>query len=85
AVKIRNEAEILIYSTEQTLAEHSDTIDKSDVDEIKAALEDLKDMLKDGNADLDEIKKATENLSTSVYKIAELMYNVGGDSSYIDK
>jgi len=74
AVKIRNDAEILIYSTEQTLSEHLDVIDDNDKRMIEDALADLKSLL-EKSEDLDEIKKATEKLSTAVYKIAELMYN----------
>ena len=75
SVKIRNEAEILVYSTEQTLQEHADKIDESDREGIVASLEKLKDLLKDTNADLDEVRKASESLSAAVYRIAELMYN----------
>ena len=75
SVKIRNEAEILIYSTEQTLQEHADKIDESDREGIIASLEKLKDLLKDTNAELDDVRKASESLSAAVYRIAELMYN----------
>jgi molecular chaperone DnaK len=74
-VKIRNEAEILVYSTEQTLQEHADKIDESDREGIIASLEKLKELLKDTNADHDEVRKASESLSAAVYRIAELMYN----------
>jgi len=83
AVKIRNEAEILIYSTEQTLKEHSDVIDGTDKRVIEDALGDLKELMEKDDADLDEIKKATEKLSTAVYKIAELMYNSSADEGFI--
>lgn len=82
AVKIRNDAEILIYSTEQTLAEHLDIVDESDRMIIEDALAELKSLLEKSD-DLDEIKKATEKLSTAVYKIAELMYNSTPDDSFI--
>jgi len=83
AVKVRNEAEILIYSTEQTLREHSDVIDETDKHVIEEALSDLKELMEKDDADLDEIKKATEKLSTAVYKIAELMYNSSADKGFI--
>ena len=75
SVRIRNEAEILVYSTEQTLQEHADKIDDSDREGIIASLEKLKELLKDTNADLDDVRKASESLSAAVYRIAELMYN----------
>jgi molecular chaperone DnaK len=75
SVKIRNEAEILVYSTEQTLQEHADKIDEDDRVGITASLETLKELLKDPDADLEEVRKASESLSAAVYRIAELMYN----------
>ncbi len=73
AIKIRNEAEILIYSTEQTLEEHGETVPEDDKDTIANAMNELKELIgKDSNPD--ELKRATEALSAAVYKIAELMY-----------
>jgi len=82
-VRTRNEAEILIYSTEQTLDEHGDTIPDEDKERIKSTLKDLKKLLKAKNADIDEIKKGTEALSTAVYKIAELMYNTSTSQEFV--
>jgi molecular chaperone DnaK len=80
-VKVRNEAEILIYSTEKTLEEHLDMIPEEDRVSIEAALIDLKDLIKSEDAEPEDIRRSAENLSTSVYKIAELMYhNVTTDS-----
>jgi molecular chaperone DnaK len=75
SVKIRNEAEILVYSTEQTLQEHADKIDENDRTSIVASLDKLKSLLKDPKAELDDVRKASESLSAAVYRIAELMYN----------
>jgi len=83
AVKVRNEAEILIYSTEQTLKEHSDVIDENDKRVIEEALSDLKELMEKDDVDLGEVRKATEKLSTAVYKIAELMYNSSADKGFI--
>jgi len=82
AVKVRNDAEILIYSTEQTLSEHLDVIDDSDRRIIEDALAELKSLL-EKSEDIEEIKRATEKLSTAVYKIAELMYNSTPGDNYI--
>ncbi len=79
SVRIRNEAEILVYSTEQTLQEHADKIDEGDKVGIVASLEKLKELLKASDADLEEVRKASESLSAAVYRIAELMYNTSTD------
>lgn len=82
AVKIRNEAEILIYSTEQTLDEHGDSIEEDDKQRITESLLDLKELVR-SSEDIEEIKKATEKLSTAVYRIAELMYNATASKDFI--
>ena len=73
--RVRNEAEILIYSTEKTLEEHLDMIPEDDRVNIEGSLHDLKDLVKDEDADTEDIRRSAENLSTAVYKIAELMYH----------
>ena len=73
--RIRNDAEILIYSTEKTLEEHGERISEDDRDAIRFALEDLKKLISRADADPEEVRKATADLSASVYKIAELMYH----------
>ncbi len=75
AIRIRNEAEILIYSTEQTLRNHGDKIPGDDVERIDRNMHELKDLLKEESPDQDEVRKATQALSVAVYKIAELMYH----------
>ncbi len=83
SVKVRNEAEILVYSTEQTLTEHADKIDESDRESITASLEKLKELLADQNVDLGDLRKATESLSAAVYRIAELMYNTTASEDFV--
>ncbi len=82
-VKIRNDAEILIYSTEQTLADHGDNIEEEDKTRITQALIDLKDMLDKG--DVEDLRKATERLSAAVYKIAEMMYNTTSTEGFVSE
>ena len=88
SVRTRNEAEILSYSTEQTLKEHGDRIPEQDKEKIELSLAELKELLKKSDSDPDEIRKLSQNLSTAVYKIAEMMYHsssaeesVAGDGS----
>jgi molecular chaperone DnaK len=78
--RVLNEAEILAYSTEKTLEEHRDRIPESDRETILFNLEDLRKLLDAGEHDVEAIKKATGDLSTAVYKIAELMYHTSIDS-----
>jgi molecular chaperone DnaK len=81
-VRVRNEAEVLIYSTEQTMEDHGDQISDEDRDRINISLLELKDLL-ESEAEPGEIKKATEKLSAAVYKIAELMYQSTAGEDFI--
>ncbi|HER42884.1 MAG TPA: molecular chaperone DnaK [Candidatus Eisenbacteria bacterium] len=73
--RVRNEAEILIYSTEKTLEEHLDMIPENDRVVIEGSLQELKDLVNNPESEPEDIRKSAENLSTAVYKIAELMYH----------
>jgi molecular chaperone DnaK len=85
SVKVRNEAEILVYSTEQTLTEHADKIDDNDRESITASLEKLKELLENQHADPADLRRATESLSAAVYRIAELMYNSTASEDFVGK
>jgi molecular chaperone DnaK len=81
-VKIRNDAEVLIYSSEQTIRDHGGSVSDADREMIEESLRTLKALVAGQDADLDEVKRASERLSIAVYKIAESMYNTsaGRDS-----
>jgi len=78
-VKVRNEAEVLIYSAEQTLKDHGDSVSADDRQMIEESLKSLKELIAAGNAEPDDIRRACERLSIAVYKIAELMYNAAAN------
>jgi molecular chaperone DnaK len=84
-VRVRNEAEVLVYSAEQTLHDHGDRVSGSDRETIEAALKELKELVANPDAELDAIKKATERLSIAVYKIAELMYNTTANREFVGR
>ena len=73
---------MLIYSAEQTLKDHGDSVSQSDRETIDDALATLKALAAKPDAELDEMKKAIERLSIAVYKIAELMYNATASRDY---
>jgi len=82
-VRVRNEAEVLIYSAEQTLRDHGDRVTGSDRETIEESLKQLKEIMASSEAPLDDIKKATERLSIAVYKIAELMYTSTANREFV--
>ena len=72
AVDVRNRAESMIFQSEKTLTELGDKADAADVEEVKSAIEKLKETLKGG--DVEAIKADTEAVEKSFYKISEKLY-----------
>ncbi len=73
AVETKNIAETLVYTAEKAIKDGGDKIKEEDKKEIEEKIERLKSV-KDGE-DLEIIKKASEDLSQSVQKIGQAMYN----------
>ncbi len=76
AVDVKNRAESIIFQSEKTLTELGDKADAADVEEVKAAIEKLKETVK-GN-DTEAIKADTEAVEKSFYKISEKLYAQAG-------
>jgi molecular chaperone DnaK len=70
-----NEAQVLIYSTEQTLKDFRDKFTDDDVEEIESALSRLRAVMSKEHRDIDPLKAATSNLQIIMHKFAELMYS----------
>jgi len=67
-----NQADTLVYTTEKSLREFGDKISQSERADIEARINDLKQAIKDKNAD--RIKKSTEELTKASHKLAEEIY-----------
>ena len=76
AVDVKNRAESIIFQSEKTLSELGDKADPSDVEDVKAAIEKLKETIKGG--DTEAIKADTEAVEKSFYKISEKLYQQAG-------
>ena len=72
AVDVKNRAESLIFQSEKTLNELGDKADPADAQDVKNAIEKLKETLKSG--DVEAIKADTEAVEKSFYKISEKLY-----------
>jgi len=68
----KNQADSMIYQTEKTLNELGSKISDSDKENIKTAVNNLKEAISRNNTD--EIKQKTEELQKASYKIAEELY-----------
>lgn len=74
-VELRNQADSLIYQAEKTIKDLGDKADKTQVDNVNKAVEELKEALK-GN-DTEVIKQKVENLSKPLYEMSAAMYQQG--------
>jgi molecular chaperone DnaK len=75
---LRNNAEGLIYTTEKSLEEYASALKPEDVQEIRADLDALKDIL--AGQDPVVIKEALTRLEGSAYRIADAIYAQQGGS-----
>jgi len=73
-IELRNSAEGLIYSTEQTLSAYSDMLSPLDVEEVRADIQTLRASI--DTVDPEELRLAIQNLEQSVYGLTEKIYNV---------
>ncbi len=71
-IDVKNNADQVVYSTENVLKEHGDKIDDTEKETINQALEKLK-TAKEGQ-DLEDIKKATDELQAASHKLSQAMY-----------
>ncbi len=74
--EMKNQAETLIYSTEQALEAYGELLGKDQLDSVRGDLGELRSMLA-GGADLGSLREAYTRLENATFAIAEAMY--GGD------
>ncbi|TWO19710.1 molecular chaperone DnaK [Campylobacter hyointestinalis] len=83
AVEARNGADSLAHQTQKSLDELGEKLPSEDRAKIEAALNDLKETLKDENASKEQIDVKVKALSEVSHKLAETMYkeqNTGATS-----
>jgi len=71
--EMRNQAETLIYTTEQALEGYADLLEPEKLEKVKGEVELLKKMMETG-ATLDSLRGAYSQLENSTFEIAEAMY-----------
>ena len=72
AVDTKNHAETLIFQSEKTLGEIGDKVAEADKEDVKAAIEKLKETVKTGSTEA--IKADTEALEKAFYALSEKLY-----------
>jgi molecular chaperone DnaK len=78
--EMRNQAETLIYTTEQALEGYADLLDAERIAGVRGDVEMLKNMLGTG-ASLDQLRDAYSRLETATFEIAEAMYGDANSGS----
>ena len=76
AVDVKNRADSMIFQSEKTLGEIGDKLPDSDKDEVKAAIEKLKNTVQNGSTE--DIKADTEALEKAFYSLSEKLYKQSG-------
>ncbi|GAA1415371.1 molecular chaperone DnaK [Streptomyces thermospinosisporus] len=74
AAETRNQAEQLVYQTEKLLKDNEGKIPADAKSETEAALGDLKEKLKDENADTATIREAVDHVAQTAQKIGSALY-----------
>lgn len=73
-IEIRNTADSLVYQTDKSLNEIKEGLSDDDRTNIKKAIDDLKETLKNDNASKEEIEAKIKALNDVSHKLAEAMY-----------
>ena len=75
-IDTRNQADQMVYQSEKAIEEMKDKLDASEVSELEAEVNKVKEALK--GTDTEVIKNATESLTQAFYKVSEKMYQQTG-------
>lgn len=78
-IEARNHAEAMIYTSEKSLKDAGDKVDKSLKEDVENKIKELKDILEKGSKD--EIEEKTKTLSEALQKIGEVMYKQQAEES----
>jgi len=71
-IDMKNQADQMVYATENTLKEHGEKVPAEERAKVESAINNLKEVIK--GEDLDAIRKAMENMSTASQTLGKIMY-----------
>ncbi len=78
--ELSNQAQTLIYTSEQALEGYADLIGEEAADNVRQHVEVLQQAL-DGGGDLDQMRRAYADLEAATFAIAEAMYGADEEAS----
>jgi molecular chaperone DnaK len=74
AAEARNQADQLAYTVDKSLGEWGDKVPSTDKDELVAATDELKELLKNQEADAESLKAASDKVMGIFSRIGQAMY-----------
>jgi molecular chaperone DnaK len=74
AAEARNQADQLAYTVDKSLGEWGDKVPAADKDELVAANEELKELLKNQEADADALKTSSDKVMGIFSRVGQAMY-----------
>jgi molecular chaperone DnaK len=77
-----NQAEILLYSTEQALKDFAERFGERDLEEMKAAVADVRAARNNAARDVTTLRQATAKLQSIMHRFAEVMYSAPDTSEF---
>lgn len=77
--ELSNQAQTLIYTSEQALEGYADLIGQEEADAVRQHVDVLKQSL-EGGVDLDAMRQAYAQLEAATFAIAESLYGEGGEA-----
>ncbi len=78
-----NEAEILLYSTEQTIKDFGDKFSESELEEIREAMDAVRQAIESGERDADALRLVTGSLQSIMHRFAEHMYSTPDPGDFV--
>jgi len=79
-VELKNNADSLIFSTEKSLTEHKDSLDKDTTDLVNNAIKEVKEAM-ESETDPETLKEKVDALQQAAMKIGESVYKNKGSES----
>ena len=73
-IEIVNQADALVYSSENMFKEFEGKLDKKQVEEVKKEIEELKKLLEPKEKDVEKIKKKTEEINKKLQEMSTELY-----------
>ena len=79
-IEVINQADALVYSTENLFKEFEGKVDKKAMEDVKKEIDELKKLLEPDKKDVEKIKKKTEEINKKVQAISTELYKKAAEA-----